>query len=93
MGIRFQTIMTEGKDHDANGAGERRIGFSSMPVTGTSRDTFTWSGRIKVAKFWLGPVRLQRSGGFSRTEIGKMSAIVEEHEGELSEAWDEYFSG
>jgi len=47
----------------------------------------------KVAKFWLEPVRLHRSGGFSRTEIGKMSAIVEEHEARLSEAWNEYFSG
>ena len=46
-----------------------------------------------VAKFWLGPARLHSSGGFSRMEIGKISTIVEEHEAELSEAWDEYFSG
>ena len=26
----------------------------------------------KIAKFWLDPVRLQRSRGFSRVEIGKI---------------------
>ena len=47
----------------------------------------------KVAKFWLGPVRLHSSGGFSRTEIGKIRSIGEEHEAELWEAWNEYFRG
>ena len=47
----------------------------------------------KIAKFWLGPVRLHRSGGFSRTEIGKIRTIIEEHGEMLSEAWNEYFGG
>jgi hypothetical protein len=44
-----------------------------------------------VAKFWLDPVRLQRSGGFSRVEINKIARIVTDHQTELLEAWNEYF--
>lgn len=31
-----------------------------------------------VAKFWLDPVRLERSGGFGRAELVRMQHIVEE---------------
>jgi hypothetical protein len=31
------------------------------------------------AKFWLKPVRLQESGGFSRVELGRLQALVEEN--------------
>jgi hypothetical protein len=31
----------------------------------------------KVAKFWLSPVRLERSGGFSRREINRIQDLVE----------------
>ena len=31
----------------------------------------------KVAKFWLRPVRLERSGGFSRREINRIQKLVE----------------
>ena len=47
----------------------------------------------KIAKFWLNPVRLQGSGGFSRTEIARIRNLVEEHRTGLMEAWDEYFHG
>lgn len=46
----------------------------------------------RVAKFWLGPVRLARSGGFSRKELGRIEALLREHEAALIEAWNEYFS-
>ena len=29
----------------------------------------------KIAKFWLDPVRLQNSGGFSRKEINQMQKL------------------
>jgi hypothetical protein len=45
----------------------------------------------KIAKFWLGPVRLARSGGFSRKELGRIEALLREHEAALIEAWNEYF--
>ena len=47
----------------------------------------------KSAKFWLDPVRLQRSGGFSRTEIGRIHKIIATHHSRLTEAWNEYFRG
>jgi len=46
-----------------------------------------------VAKFWLDPVRLQRSGGFRRTEIGRIEKLIEEHRLALLEAWHAYFHG
>lgn len=45
-----------------------------------------------VAKLWLRPVRLQRSGGFSRKEIGRIHKMIEENNPELLEAWNDYFS-
>ena len=47
----------------------------------------------RVAKFWLSPVRLQRSGGFSPAEIGQVARIVNQHRNQLQEAWHEYFVG
>jgi hypothetical protein len=47
----------------------------------------------KIAKFWLDPVRLQISGGFSRREIGRIQKIISTHHTELVEAWNEYFRG
>jgi len=46
-----------------------------------------------VAKFWLDPVRLQSSGGFSRMEINQIEKLVIEHQHDLLEAWNEYFRG
>lgn len=45
-----------------------------------------------LAKFWLDPVRLQSSGGFTRNEIAKIQKIVIEHQQLLQEAWYAYFS-
>lgn len=47
----------------------------------------------KVAKFWVDPVRLSRSGGFSRKELGTIQALLREHEARLIEAWNDYFHG
>lgn len=47
----------------------------------------------KVAKFWLSPVRLQESGGFSRSELNRIRQVVELHKEQLREAWHEYFGG
>lgn len=45
-----------------------------------------------VAKFWLDPVRLQSSGGFSRVEINRIAHLVTNNQRELLERWNEYFS-
>ena len=45
------------------------------------------------AKFWLDPVRLTWSRGFSGTEVRKIEAIAREHVQELMESWNAFFSG
>ena len=44
-----------------------------------------------VAKFWLDPVVLQSSGGFTRREINRIHSHVVAHREELIDAWNEYF--
>ena len=44
-----------------------------------------------VAKFWLDPVRLQSSGGFSRPEIHKIQKLVAQNAELLLRGWNEYF--
>ena len=46
-----------------------------------------------MAKFWLDPVRLERSGGFSRAELRVIQGLLAEHQAELLEAWNDYFKG
>jgi hypothetical protein len=44
------------------------------------------------AKFWLDPVALAWNYGFNSGELGRISAIIQEHQAELLEAWHEFFS-
>jgi hypothetical protein len=46
----------------------------------------------KTAKFWLDPVRLQRSGGFSSGELQRIRNLVEQNRVYLLKSWNEYFS-
>ena len=46
-----------------------------------------------IAKFWLEPVRLQSSGGFSRLELSRIQRILTRAQKELLEAWNAYFRG
>jgi hypothetical protein len=45
----------------------------------------------QVAKYWLDPIRLQQSGGFSRTEVRRIHGLVETHLKELLDGWNDYF--
>jgi hypothetical protein len=45
-----------------------------------------------IAKFWLNPVRLENSGGFSRKEINKIQKIIDEKRETLLRGWNEHFS-
>ena len=47
----------------------------------------------KVTKFWLEPLRLQRIGGFSRVEIGRIQKLLSQHQTGSLEAWNAYFRG
>jgi len=44
-----------------------------------------------VAKFWLNPISLAKAGGYSRTEINRIAALVAENRNFLLERWYEYF--
>lgn len=45
----------------------------------------------KIAKFWIEPIRIHSSGGFSRAEINKIQEFIEDHQSILLEAWNDYF--
>ena len=45
------------------------------------------------AKFWLVPVRLARSRGFTRKELRQIRALIETYREALLERWHEYFGG
>ncbi|REJ76511.1 MAG: DUF4160 domain-containing protein [Planctomycetota bacterium] len=45
------------------------------------------------AKFWLEPVRLERSGGFSAKELRRIEKIVSDHQERLMESWNDFFHG
>jgi hypothetical protein len=41
------------------------------------------------AKFWLAPVQLSWNKGFREAELREIARILEAHEAELREAWNE----
>jgi hypothetical protein len=45
-----------------------------------------------VAKFWILPVRLQESGGFSAMELRRIAAIIHSNSDTLLNSWNDYFS-
>ena len=44
------------------------------------------------AKFWLQPVRLAANYGFNTSEINQIQQLVQDHQQELVEAWNDYFA-
>lgn len=58
---------------------------SELPHVHVERDRDT-------AKFWLSPVRLQKSGGFRRHELRRIQQIIDDHREALLRSWDEYFN-
>jgi hypothetical protein len=45
----------------------------------------------KYAKFWLEPVQLAKSVGYSASELNKIRKIILENVNIFKEAWDEHF--
>lgn len=45
------------------------------------------------AKFWLDPVRLQRSHCFAANEINTVEKLIAEHQQHLLDSWNEFFNG
>jgi hypothetical protein len=44
-----------------------------------------------VAKFWLEPIVLQKTGGYSRNELNRIAKLVYEHREYFLEEWHEFF--
>ena len=44
-----------------------------------------------TAKFWLEPVRLQKSGGFSSVELNRIQRLIAANRETLLREWHEYF--
>jgi hypothetical protein len=45
----------------------------------------------QVAKFWLAPVRLHRTGGLGTSDINRIWNLVEDNREMLARSWNEYF--
>ncbi|MGH9515758.1 MAG: DUF4160 domain-containing protein [Terriglobales bacterium] len=43
------------------------------------------------AKFWLDPIQLARNFGFRAHELRAIQPVVEDHEKDFLEAWNEFF--
>lgn len=44
-----------------------------------------------TAKFWLEPIRLASSGGFSRSELNQIYNLLEVHHALLVRTWNDFF--
>ena len=44
------------------------------------------------AKFWLDPIRLARSYGFSASELNRIELLIAENQQLLLDKWNEFFS-
>jgi hypothetical protein len=49
------------------------------------------SKRGCAAKLWVGPVEMAANYGFRPDELRDIVRILERHENEILQAWDEYF--
>ena len=46
----------------------------------------------RIGKFWLDPVKLERSGGFERAEARRITKILRRDQDLFLKSWREYFS-
>jgi hypothetical protein len=43
------------------------------------------------AKFWIDPVRLERSRGFSGKDLNRIQEIIQDNQATLRGSWNEFF--
>lgn len=43
------------------------------------------------AKYWIDPVRFERSGGFNAAELLRIERLIEKNRDVLLESWNEFF--
>lgn len=44
------------------------------------------------AKYWLQPVCLAANYGFNTAELNQIQRLIQDHQQELEEAWNDYFT-
>lgn len=71
-------------------SGPYRLFFFSNE-TGEPRHVHVQRERM-LAKFWLDPIGLARSTGFSPRELRRIESLVADNAAALREAWDEHFA-
>lgn len=72
--------------------GTRSLPFLFLPADGSEPPHVHVERERNKSKFWLDPVRLQNSGGYSRNEINRIQRLIEENQEMLLEKWNDYFS-
>ncbi len=45
-----------------------------------------------TAKFWLDPIMMVRSSGFSRSELRTIESVVRAHKQDIERVWNEFFT-
>ena len=45
-----------------------------------------------IAKFWIEPIRLQRSSGFRSADLRRIRRLIEDKQDDIVEFWNEYFN-
>lgn len=45
------------------------------------------------AKFWIDPIRLERSVGFSSKELRRIEGVIVDHHLQLLDSWNDFFNG
>ena len=61
-------------------------------MRGKSLHIFTCRPVAVLQNFWLNPVNLASSIGFSAKELNQLLALVREHETLFMEAWNDFFN-
>jgi|1185.fasta_scaffold1033552_2 hypothetical protein len=70
---------------------EQGFRFSFFAADGTEPPHVHVSGSSGIGKWWLEPVSVARSRGFTRSEVGKIERIIRDNHGYLSARWREAF--
>jgi len=77
--------------------GSALFGSISTATNPTDRRIFTLIAAMQrcgdaTMKVWLDMLEVPKSRGFRAHEIGGIVALVEQHQAQFQEAWDEHFS-
>jgi hypothetical protein len=68
-----------------------RIVSFSTPAIVTSRRMSMFERDASKAKFWLEPISLPSSSGFSRSELHHIQRLIVQHHALLLDRWHDYF--